>query len=239
MYCHFNDIARFAVSFDRSQFYAMIRLWKSLSSLLIAPTCPLCDRPSRQLFCHDCDRQLRACAFDRPAADWRGDLPIFAWGKYEGSLKRAIAQLKYNGQPQIAQPLGFWLGEAWRQKMQIPACAIVPIPLHADKQKQRGYNQATLLAESFCQTTRLPIALDALQRIRSTEAQFKLTAIDRAENLADAFAVNPAFQNRAAGVLLLDDIYTTGATVRSAASCLQQQGIQVRGVIALSRTAKL
>lgn len=212
--------------------------WKSLSSLLIAPACPLCDRSSPQFFCRDCDRQLCACAFDRPAADWRGDLPIFAWGKYEGTLKRAIAQLKYSGQPQIAQPLGFWLGEAWRKNMQMPTCAIVPIPLHANKQKQRGYNQATLLAESFCQATRLPIAPDALRRIRSTEAQFKLTAIDRAENLADAFAVNPAFQNRS-GVLLLDDIYTTGATVRSAASCLQQQGIRVRGVIALSRSVKL
>lgn len=217
----------------------MITLLKSLASLLIAPACPLCDRPSSKFFCRDCDRQLHACAFDRPAADWRGDLPIFAWGKYEGKLKRSIAQLKYNGQPQIAQPLGLWLGEAWRKNMQMPTCAIVPIPLHADKQKQRGYNQATLLAESFCQATRLPIAPDALQRIRSTEAQFKLTAIDRAQNLADAFAVNPAFQNRAAGVLLLDDIYTTGATVRSATSCLQQQGIRVRGVITLSRSVKL
>ncbi|MBD2090112.1 ComF family protein [Microcoleus sp. FACHB-1515] len=215
-----------------------MNLWKSLSSLLIAPTCPLCDRPSPRFFCRDCDRQLHACQFDRPAADWQGDLPIFAWGKYEGTLKRSIAALKYNGQPQIAQPLGLWLGEAWQQTMQIPACAIVPIPLHAAKQKQRGYNQATLLAESFCQATRLPLASDALWRIRSTEAQFKLGAIDRAQNLANAFAVNSAFRQRSAGVLLLDDIYTTGATVNAAASCLQQQGIRVRGVIALSRTAK-
>ncbi|NJL22804.1 MAG: ComF family protein [Leptolyngbyaceae cyanobacterium SM1_3_5] len=217
----------------------MLKLWKSLSSLLIAPACPLCDRSSPQCFCRDCDRQLRACAFDRPASDWRGDLPIFAGANTEATLKRAIAQLKYNAQPQIAQPLGFWLGEAWRKNVQMPTCAIVPIPLHADKQKQRGYNQATLLAESFCQATRLPLVSDALWRIRSTEAQFKLGAIDRAQNLASAFAVNPAFRNRSAGVLLLDDIYTTGATVRSAASCLQQQGIRVRGVIALSRAAKL
>lgn len=212
----------------------MMNLWKALSTLLIAPTCPLCDRPAAVLFCTDCDRQLRACALERPSADWRGELPLFVWGKYEGMLKRSIAALKYNAQPQIAQPLGFWLGEAWRQNMQMPACTIVPIPLHANRQKQRGYNQATLLAESFCQATRLPIAPDALWRIRSTEAQFKLSVGDRAENVADAFAVNPACRDRE--VLLLDDIYTTGATVKAAASSLQQRGIRVRGVIALSRS---
>ncbi|NEQ29025.1 MAG: ComF family protein, partial [Microcoleus sp. SIO2G3] len=70
-------------------------------------------------------------------------------------------------------------------------------------------------------------------------AQFGLPLSDRTQNLAEAFAVDPAFvRRRPAGVLLLDDIYTTGATVRAAATCLQQQGIAVRGVIAVSRPLK-
>jgi predicted amidophosphoribosyltransferase len=73
-------------------------------------------------------------------------------------------------------------------------------------------------------------------RIRSTEAQFGLSIADRQQNLADAFAIHPAFARRPpTRVLLLDDIYTTGATVRAAATCLQRQGISVEGVVVLAR----
>ena len=158
-----------------------------------------------------------------------------------------IAALKYENQPQIARLLGHWLGEVWlthacRWKSQPhlqrkPNCWVVPIPLHASKQRQRGYNQAALLAESFCAVTRLPLAREGLVRVRQTEAQFSLTVAERQRNLQAAFQLGQKFRRRPPRepVLLIDDIYTTGATARSAAKTLQRQGIAVLGIGAIAR----
>jgi ComF family protein len=163
---------------------------------------------------------------------------VFAWGSYGGAVKRSLAMLKYDRQPQIAQPLGQWLGKAWLNSHLAgdTKLTVVPIPLHANKQRQRGYNQAELLAESFCQVTRLPLQRKGLERVRETEAQFTLGAAQREQNLKSAFAVGKQLQKSRSGlaVLLLDDIYTTGATARAAAEVLRQQGIRVYGLVAIA-----
>lgn len=163
---------------------------------------------------------------------------MFAWGNYGGAVKRSLAVLKYDNQPQIAQPLGQWLGKAWLNADLAgnTKLTVVPIPLHANKQRQRGYNQADLLAESFSQVTGLPLQRHGLERVRETEAQFTLGAAEREKNLKSAFAVGKKLQKSRSGlaVLLLDDIYTTGATARAAADVLRRQGIKVYGLVAIA-----
>ncbi len=167
---------------------------------------------------------------------------MFAWGSYGGAVKRSLAVLKYNNKPQIAQPLGQWLGKAWLNSGLAgdTKLIVVPIPLHASKQRQRGYNQAELLAESFCQVTGLPLQRHGLERVRETEAQFTLKAAEREKNLQSAFAVGKRLQKSrsAASVLLLDDIYTTGATARAAADVLRRQGIRVYGLVAIAASGQ-
>jgi ComF family protein len=219
---------------------------KAWLNLFLESPCPLCQRSTAATFCLDCDRQIQRCALPNPAAQWQGQLPVFAWGKYGGTLKRVLAGLKYDHQPQVAHPLGQWLGRAWLQQgpknlinpaPATPLPVVVPIPLHADKLKQRGYNQAELLAQSFCEQTGLLLQRQGLVRIRATEAQFGLSQVAREQNLAAAFALNQSgWRNpRDRSVLLLDDIYTTGATVQSAAQTLRSQGITVCGIIAIAQ----
>lgn len=230
-----------------------MRTWaaslKACFNLLLESPCPLCQRSTATTFCLDCDRQLQRGCLSNPAAQWQreqpDELPLFAWGKYGGTLKRALACLKYDQQPEVARPLGKWLGQAWlNQKPQIfaPCSAtgdpiVVPIPLHVEKLQQRGYNQAELLAQSFCDQTGLPLQRQGLARIRSTEAQFGLSQAARAQNLVAAFELNASVwrSQRHRPVLLLDDIYTTGATVRSAAQTLRSHGIKVCGVVAIAQ----
>jgi ComF family protein len=171
-------------------------------------------------------------------------MPVFVWGAYSGTLKRAIAAIKYENHPELARPLGHWLGEAWRNGQGAAGArvTVVPIPLHAAKLKKRGFNQAELLAQYFCEVTGLPLQRNGLERIRETEAQFSLSGAEREQNLAGAFTVGKGFRHRhqrAGSVLLLDDIYTTGATVRSAAQTLRSAGISVCGVAAIATTAVL
>ncbi|HEY9615854.1 MAG TPA: ComF family protein, partial [Microcoleaceae cyanobacterium] len=156
-----------------------------------------------------------------------------------GSLKRAIAALKYDNHPELARPLGHWLAQVWFTHATVakPKLTVVPIPLHADKRQLRGFNQAELLAEHFCDLTGLPLSRDGLLRSRVTEAQFQLSASDRAQNLTEAFSLGPAWSKQPPTnpVLLLDDIYTTGATARSAAQTLRRHGIRVYGIAALAK----
>lgn len=210
---------------------------KDLLNLFLETNCALCQRPTSQEVCLDCGRQLQRCHLPDPKFMWQGQLPVFAWGTYGGKLKRAIAALKYENQPQVARPLGHWLGEAWLKSKFAAQLIVVPIPLHADKLHQRGYNQAALLAESFCEITNLNLQQLGLERIRATEAQFGLSILDREKNLAMAFKLGSGFRRDrpTKPVLLLDDIYTTGATARSAVQTLQKSGIQVYGLVALAQ----
>lgn len=214
---------------------------KGLLNLFLESHCPLCQRPTSEEFCQDCARRVQRQDLPLLTSLGQGQLPIFAWGVYGGILKQAIAALKYENRPQLARPLGHWLAKSWlNSQLASTQVIVVPIPLHADKQKQRGYNQAALLAQSFCELTMLQLQQRGLERIRATEPQFGLSAPEREKNLAMSFGLGPGFRRHrpTSPVLLLDDIYTTGATIRSAAQTLQQQGIAVCGIVALATTPK-
>lgn len=216
--------------------------WHRWLGVFLEHTCPLCQRSTAETICPDCQRQLHHCQLlpaEQITQDQPTSLTLLAWGGYQGHLKRAIAALKYDNHPELATPLGHWLAQVWlaHHTTDKPKLTVVPIPLHTDKKQLRRFNQAELLAEHFCDLTGLPLNRHGLVRTRSTEAQFQLSASDRAQNLTDAFSLGSGWCKRppTGAVLLLDDIYTTGATVRSAAQTLRRQGIRVYGIAALAK----
>ncbi len=213
------------------------QLTDRLLSLFLKSNCPLCDRTAEDIFCLYCQRQLQAARLTQPDRYWQGDLPLFAWASYEGTIKQSMAKLKYDGIRSIGDRYGEWLGTSWQQSppSNIPPKLIaVPIPLHSEKLHTRGFNQAELIARSFCQITGHKLDL-SLQRTRSTVAQFGLSKSARAENVAGAFTLaQPTSLKPGSTVLLIDDIYTTGATVREAAAALREKQIHVCGVAVIA-----
>ena len=214
---------------------------QGLLNLFLERRCPLCDRSTTTEFCLDCTRQLQKCQLTRPHDLEQQQLPIFVWGNYQGTLKRAISSLKYENQPTIARPLGNWLAQEWlNSSFATSQVIVVPIPLHANKHKQRGYNQAELIAQSFCSVTGLKLHKLGLTRQKDTAAQFNLSPQQRQENLNRAFALGSEVCSRrpVKPVLLIDDIYTTGTTARFAAKVLQQEGIAVAGLVAIATSQR-
>jgi ComF family protein len=211
---------------------------QNLFNVLLKTKCPLCQRSTPKTFCTYCENQLEQQRLEDPAAGWNEQPGVFAWGQYEGGLKRAIAQFKYEDQRHLAHTFGTWIAQAWVYSL-CKGVIVVPIPLHEEKLKKRGFNQAELLARRFCQVTGCILRPNGLKRKHNTEALFNLSKADREATLVDAFEIGrDCDQAVRFPVVLFDDIYTSGATVRSATRTLRRSGFDVQGVIVLARTPR-
>ena len=164
------------------------------------------------------------------------------WGYYEGSLKQSIARLKYDRQVQIAAPLGTWLAELWPpdRTTSSQAWIVIPIPLHRERQQQRGFNQAQLIAESFCKSTGISLKAHGLVRTQPTVAQHGLSAAARQQNLQGAFSLGADLKRipRTVRVILIDDIFTTGATFKAAAETLHKSGLETAALLTVAGAQK-
>lgn len=211
-------------------------MWQLIRSLLFQTPCPLCQKPSQDQFCRDCTGQILSHRFPPKFRQWQGELPRFVWGQYEGQLRRALTVMKFEQQPAIGLWLGEQLAEQWLQQPQAKTKLrpqVVPIPLNARKQAQRGFNQAERIAAGFCRLTGYALHPQALQRPKDTQALFGLSPGDRQRELQAALAIGPGF-NTNQPWLILDDIITTGTTALEARRVMEKKGAKVLGIVAIA-----
>lgn len=152
---------------------------------------------------------------------------------FEGVLREAVHWLKYRGCTALAAPLGGLMAGYWvRQPM--PADVVVPVPLHAARLRERGYNQAALLAHEMARRAGLAVCEQTLVRQRATAPQVELDAGQRKENVHGAFRCSG---DGLAGkqVLLVDDVCTTGATLEACAVALREGGARSIRALTLAR----
>ena len=160
-----------------------------------------------------------------------------AVSRYQEPLRSCIHALKYDGNTRLAEPLGGLLAQAFRY-YGLQADAIIPVPLHSERQKQRGYNHAYLLAEVCAAQVKVPLYQEMVVRHRATPAQVGLAASERRQNVAGAFRCSPAFATGAlygGRILIVDDVQTTGATLEACARPLFAAGAQAVWGLVLAR----
>lgn len=210
--------------------------YSKVANILYQAPCPICQRSSRQVVCVDCDRQIQACKnHEFRQGQVESEIPLYCWGKYDQALKRAIEVCKYDQSPQIAYYLGQQMAKSWVAPVP-SSCALVPIPLHRQKQKLRGFNQAEQLARGFGDDLGIACRPDLLRRVKNTQPQFQMADVQaRLENLRGAFLANPSHGQ---AVIIVDDIYTTGTTVRQAIAALRAVKTSVMAVIGLAQPPK-
>jgi ComF family protein len=172
-----------------------------------------------------CDRCVAAIA-SPPAillGARNGAPSLTALGPYDGALRSAVLAMKFRGARSIGDRLGRWLSP----KIIFPFEAIVPVPLHRLRLRERGYNQAGEIARGIAAATRKPCVDDALERVRATAPQSSLDLADRKGNVDGAFAYGRRIE-RVAGlrVLIVDDVVTSGATMRACAVVLHAAGVR-------------
>lgn len=196
---------------------ALAALVAGLSDALVPPRCAGCEAAGSWL-CVDC---RDACDGVRGGAP---GLPVSAAGAYEGGLRRAIHLFKYRGERGLARELGSLVARriALDLATGIPLDAVIPVTLHPERARARGYDQTLLLAAEAARRCGLP-CVAAVHRIRSGRPQVDLDRADRARNVSGAF-VSTAGLLRGLRVALVDDVATTGATLREAARAAGQAG---------------
>ena len=219
----------------------------ALLSLLYPEGCPLCGRPldagCRAGVCSCCWSEVRGSRGSRCLrcglafeAEWGGASPIclgcarrppafdagFSFGPYAGRLAGALRLLKYAGMPRIASPLAdAILSDRGAADFLAGAEILAPVPLHPRRLRERGHDQAALLAQALGARLRRPVS-PLLRRARATPPQVGLTARERRRNLRGAFRLaRTAGRARGRIVCLVDDVWTTGSTLEEAARALR------------------
>ena len=148
---------------------------------------------------------------------------------YAEPIRTMILKFKYADNGFIAKALAPYLAAVYlkhlaNQFKQPPL--IIPVPLHRSRQNERGYNQSAVLAQELTTYLHLPVLTDGLLRTKKTTIQKHMSDTERAKNIKGAFTVNPQHANAIHGqnILLLDDVYTTGATSHECATTLRKAG---------------
>lgn len=166
-------------------------------------------------FLHQPQNPVEMLFWGRARIDAAGSLYFFSRGS---AMQRILHALKYKGNREAGISLGRSLGEALiRSGRFSPLDAVVPIPLHADRQRLRGYNQAETIGLGFSLATGKPVWNDVVQRIRKTDTQTKKNRIERWTNLSGGFALHQPDRITGKHLLILDDVITTGASLEACA----------------------
>jgi len=200
------------------------------------PLCDRCGRPFEALahtadVCGDCRRQ--APAFDLARAV----------GTHTGPLRRLIIAYKFEGRTRLAEPLAQMLEEYLTSpggpgaRLLAETEVIVPVPLHPNRRRWRGYDQAELLATNLAPRLGRPALLSALARVKETQPQISLTPAQRRSNVRGAFRVRDPGAIAGRQVMLLDDVFTTGATMQECAKALKRAQAKSVAALTLSRSS--
>ena len=204
--------------------------------LIDKPYCVKCGKPfvistnifkqDGEILCVDCKRKKYSFEFARSV------------GIYHGVLKECIHLFKYYGEKKLAEPLGELLIDylAKNQEFKKKIDLIIPVPLHKNDLKKRGFNQSVLLSKVIGDYFSIPVGESVLIKKKITPFQINLSKKEREKNILKAFSVEKPEEINGKNILILDDVFTTGATVEECAKELIKSRAKNIFVLTLART---
>lgn len=205
--------------------------------LIDKPYCVKCGKPflistdlffrqDKEILCADCKRKKYSFEFARSV------------GIYHRVLKKCIHLFKYYGEKKLAEPLGKLLidylvkNQEFKKKIDL----IIPVPLHKNDLKERGFNQSVLLSKIIGNHFSIPVEEEVLIKKKLTLSQVNLSKKDREKNILRAFSIDRPEEIRGENILILDDIFTTGSTVEECAKELKKAKAKNIFILTLARS---
>lgn len=205
----------------------LLHAWQAVAAVLAPPVCALCGAPGRPAapgigaldLCEHCRASLPPSP-DRTPLECA---PVWALGDYDFPADHMIRALKFHGECVYGRVLGTLLGELRGGDPRLLPQRVVPVPLHRRRFAERGFNQAAEIARHAARHLGLPLDQRLVRRSRATLEQSDLPAAARQHNVRDAFEVMARPPQR---IALVDDVLTTGSTLREVARVLRGAGAQ-------------
>jgi len=236
------------------------RILAGLSDIIFPPRCLTCDtvleRHEELPFCPACFAKIHfidsslcpCCGIPFSGADGGSHLcgdciaakPSFtsarAVGRYQDTLLEAIHRFKYNGKISIGETLGRMMAEYPYTEFNISDYSLImPVPLHPKRLRERGFNQSVILAREISRSFRITLDFMTLRRHTYTEPQVSLGKNDRAVNVRGAFSVHDPDRVAGRKIIIVDDVYTSGSTVKECARVLMKNKAAKVAVLTLAR----
>jgi ComF family protein len=196
--------------------------------LLPHPRCDRCGHPTGGNRCRWCEL----------LPPWVRAARSVCWERKDTTAQAIVHALKYGGWPAVADDMGDRMARLdWPADVRRERTALVPVPLAAARQRERGFNQSELLATAASRRLGIPVWTDVLERARATSSQTRLTPEDRLRNVSGAFrAPAPmAAKLRGAHVVLVDDVVTTASTLNACAAALYDGGARILSYMTFAR----
>jgi ComF family protein len=229
----------------------LTHVYRLALDLLIPPLCVVCGKVNTWL-CPDCAEQIplaHHAICPRCGDNWAGEgvcercrtaplsvNPIRSAFIFKDAVRDAIHALKYRGGRSVAEVMAWRMSQAWYQQ-QLHGDVLVPVPLFLDRERERGYNQANLLARALAPQIGVPMEAGLVFRVRATRSQARLRVAERWANVEGAFACSEAVDLSGVRVVLIDDVATTGATLDACAVALLTRGAKSVSAFTLAHAA--
>lgn len=237
------------------------KILSSFTDVIFPPLCIVCgtviNETATQSFCAECHRQINiirspqctqcGLPFSNPEGEdhFCGECASTqqyfsvarAVGHYEKALLEAIHKFKYGGKIFVGEVLGRLMAEKEYDSLAVEHYTlIIPIPLHGKRLRERGYNQSLILAKEVARRFSISLDFSILRRNIPTKPQTNLKKKERMANVKGAFEVKNPERIRGQRILLIDDVYTTGSTVRECSRVLLKHHAAEVGILTLART---
>ncbi|PIV21433.1 MAG: ComF family protein [Deltaproteobacteria bacterium CG_4_8_14_3_um_filter_45_9] len=234
----------------------------TLFQFFLPPQCPCCERlleEDQQGFCSNCLSEIRwieppfcsICGIpfiskeveSHPCGACVTHRKYFtmarAWGAFEGSLQEAIHRWKYEGKTRLTPFFAEWMVKGLNRYWEPDSLdLLIPVPLYTQRLRERGFNQALLLVKELSRRTGIPYRKTILQKKKPTIPQVNLSGAEREKGLRGAFHIIRNEELLGKSVLLVDDVYTTGATVNECSKVLLRGGAERVDVLTLAHALK-
>lgn len=220
-----------------------MNLWKKGLGILYPQTCCFCGKVSRESICHACKKQVeyisepRCKKCGKPiqqeakefCCDCEGKDTYYDQGRnlwlHKGMVKKSIYEFKYKNRRIYGIGYAEEMYRLYKEKIRDwNVTCIIPIPLHRNRKRQRGYNQAEIIAKHLGKLMGIKVDTKAVERIQNTKPQKELGPKERRRSLQQAFRIKKGWKCERS-VLLIDDIYTTGSTIDCVAKVLKGYGV--------------
>lgn len=204
-------------------------LIKELKELILPSQCLVCQVFSQGYLCGDCQQKLKQII--SPLYEY--NLRVHSLFQYQGRVREILHRFKYDRIRDVGLVLGSLMGEYYRDVWKEKYDLLVPVPLHKDEYRDRGFNQSEVLARGFISTFPQNLSLSVLYKIKKTRRQVNLNHSERQENLKNAFHSPSSLAGKK--VLLIDDVFTTGETFKACRSALLKAGAREVAGVTFSR----